>query len=78
MKLLLVILVLSVSAFGRSNPDFNQELAADLKSEISKDNEKFKKVPVRGPASATPVEKVEFEGPDKIEKNVKQLGRPSW
>jgi hypothetical protein len=78
MKLLLVVLVISIPVFGRHNPDFNQELAADLKSEISKDNEKFKKVPVRGPASVTPVEKVEFEGPEKIEKNVKQLGHRSW
>ncbi len=78
MKLLLVSLVLSFSTLSLSHPDFNQELAADVKSELSKDDEKFKKVPVRGPASATPVEKVEFEGPDKIEKNVKQLGHQSW
>ncbi len=78
MKLLLIALVISSPVFSRTTPDFNRELAADLKSDLSKDEEKFRKVPTRGPASTTPLEKVEFEGPDKIEKNVKQLGHPNW
>ncbi len=80
MKILMLgIVIVSTQCLARSTmADFNQELANGFKAEVTKDDEKFKRAPGRGPASVVAVEKVKLEGPEQIEKNVKQLGRPNW
>jgi hypothetical protein len=81
MKFLLIFSIFLVSsAQAKSVKEMNTVLIQDLKKEIQKDDEKFRSAS-RKPAS--------FEGPalkkhniakdpDKIEKNVKQLGHSEW
>lgn len=71
-----MILILSFTAFAKE--DFNQAILQDVKTDIQKDEEKFRKVRARGPASVTENQPVQIQDPEKIEKNVKQIGHKEW
>ena len=79
MKYFLCLSLLAVtSVHAKSIKDFNQVINQDVKSEIRKDEDKFKKVSSRSPASV----KAQPEGPTqetpKIDKNVRQIGPNEW
>lgn len=71
-----IILILSFTAFAKE--DFNHAILQDVKTDIQKDEEKFRKVRARGPASVIENVPVQIQEPEKIEKNVKQLGHKEW
>lgn len=80
MKYILVITVfMSHMAFGESK-DFNKAINEDLKTEINKDDFKFKKKSHRAPASVqeevTPRPVV--REPAKIDKTIRQIGPQKW
>lgn len=71
-----LLLILSYSAYSKE--DFNKAIQQDVKSDIQKDEEKFRKVRARGPASVSENAPVKMQEPDKIEKNVRQIGPNAW
>lgn len=56
---------------------FNHAVRESIKQEIKKDGEVYKKTS-RSPASVEETYQIEEKIPDKIEKQHKQIGRPSW
>jgi hypothetical protein len=79
MKNIIYLSVLvSYSAWPNSIKEFNQALNQDLKTEIRKDEDKFKKNFSRTPASVPDTEKSKLEEPTKIDKNVRQIGPNEW
>lgn len=76
---LLVSLFVSHTSWSRIDVNFNQALNEDLKTEIKKDDFKFKKKSHRAPASVEeiPVRPVITE-PPKIDKNIRQIGPQKW
>jgi hypothetical protein len=81
MRLLFILsLSLNPHLYAKNVEHLNEALVQDLKKEIQKDDEKFRSSS-RSPASVieTPPKKGPFpKHPDKIEKNVKQLGHSQW
>lgn len=78
MKLLIIISVLfCLPAVAKDIKDLNKALIQDVKKDIQKDDERFKQTS-RHPASVQEVKPMKIEKPDKIEKNVKQLGHSEW
>lgn len=71
-------LLFSSFVWSKSVNDLNSAILKDVKEDIQKDAEKFKKTPTRGPASIGPVEKPRIVAPDKLDKNVKQIGPNEW
>lgn len=79
MKTLICFLLITSNAWAKSVDEFNKSILQDVTKDIQKDEEKFKKsAPSRGPASVNPVKMRKFPGPEKIEKNVKQIGPNDW
>lgn len=76
MKIILCTLVLvSNMAWSKTIINFNQALQEDVQKEV-KDDEKFKKEALRGPASV----EVEKELPvvEPLDKNDQQIGPNKW
>lgn len=79
MKFILCLTVLmSFGAFAKTKIDFSQALNDDLKQDIRKDDEKFKKEATRGPASVETDSDRPIEDTSKIDKNVRQIGPNKW
>ncbi|WP_408095422.1 hypothetical protein ACJVC5_10300 [Peredibacter sp. HCB2-198] len=79
MKLIVsCVLLLSGAAFAGSVKDFNKELIETVKTDFKKDEDAFKTRAARAPASVevevTPADEV----PNKIDKNVRQIGPNKW
>lgn len=77
--LLLFTFLISNFAFSDSKVNFNKALQEDLKTEIKKDDFKYKKKSHRAPAS------VEADSPPviiqetpKIDKTIRQIGPNKW
>jgi hypothetical protein len=73
-------IVIVSSALGKSVKEMNSVLIQDLKKEIQKDDEKFRSAS-RKPASleGPSLKKQDLpKDPEKIEKNIKQLGHTEW
>lgn len=77
--LLLLTFLISNFAFSESKVNFNKALQEDLKTEIKKDDFKYKKKSHRAPAS------VESDSPPviiqetpKIDKTIRQIGPNKW
>lgn len=79
MKLFVCFLILSSTVFARTSVEsFNKALIKNVESDIQKDDERFKKPSAsRGPASVETREPVFYEN-QKVDKNVRQLGRSKW
>lgn len=58
--------------------DLNKVLLQDMKKDIQKDDERFKKPHTRGPASVNEVTDSKITEPQKIDKNVRQIGPNAW
>ncbi len=61
---------------------FNQAVRESIQEDMKKDGESYRPHAGRAPASVGPVQvdtyHTEHKNLDKVEKNYKQLGRPSW
>jgi RNA-splicing ligase RtcB len=67
------------AAFAKADAGlFNHAVRESIKQEIKKDGEIYRKKVSRAPASVEKSYQKQEEMPDKIEKQHKQLGRPSW
>lgn len=82
MKKLIFFIALSVSLNSWANKslkEFNETFHREIDREIKKDEDKFKKSPIRGPASVPDVvERPMMKEPSKIDKNVRQIGPNEW
>ncbi len=80
MKLLLILSLISFSVYAKSPlADFNQTINEEIKTEIKKDDEAFKKKgPMKREPASVEVEVALPEEPEKIEKNVRQIGPKTW
>lgn len=59
--------------------DFNETFHREIDKEIKKDEDKFRKSPMRAPASVPEVQKRPMmKEPSKIDKNVRQIGPNEW
>lgn len=77
----LCLMPFSVSA-AKSTADFGKALLDDMKVEVSKDDGAYKKAaPSRAPASlpASPMQlDHEQKQNEKLNKNLNQIGKPTW
>jgi len=73
----LCLLVSSV-AWSKTAKNFNQAITDDFQKEIKKDEDKFKKPVMRGPASVEPMPAAVIKEPSKIDKNIRQIGPSNW
>lgn len=79
MKWVLILSVITVtSAFGKTTTDFSKALNDDLRRDIRKDDEKFRKESFRRPASVEAAEAPVIEETSKIDKNIRQIGPNKW
>lgn len=79
MKLILCLtMLMSFSAYSKTKIDFSQALNEDVKQDIQKDDQKFKKELTRGPASVQPEREYQIEETPKMDKNVRQIGPNKW
>lgn len=79
MKLAICLtLLVSFSAWSRNTMDFSRVLTEDLKHDLVKDDDKFKKTSSRGPASVSPSIEPVIEETPKIDKNIRQIGPNKW
>jgi len=77
-KLILIILLISTYSWSSSVKELSHKIGEDVNLELKKDEDKFRKTPVRLPASVPVVEKIKPEEPTKIDKNVRQIGPNEW
>jgi hypothetical protein len=70
--------LVSMSALAKSGIDFSQAINEDVKKEIRKDEDKFKKESFRGPASVEVEHENVIEDVPKIDKNIRQIGPNKW
>lgn len=77
--LALFLLLNSMSAFSKDISEFNKLMTQDLKSEITKDEDRYK-VRTRAPASVAAEEpqKRPIEETPKIDKTIRQIGPNNW
>lgn len=77
-----LIILSTFIAFGpvhaKDVKDLNKVLLQDMKKDIQKDDERFKKPQTRGPASVNDVTESKITEPQKIDKNVRQIGPNAW
>jgi hypothetical protein len=71
-------LLISSMAWSKSVKNFNQAITDDFQKEIKKDEDKFKKPVMRGPASVAPSPASAIKEPSKIDKNIRQIGPSNW
>ncbi len=76
---LFLSLMISNFALAKTPVNFNQALNDDLRHEIEKDDFKFKKKSFRAPASVK-MDTIRplLEEPQKIDKNLRQIGSRKW
>lgn len=78
MKYLLTLsLCLPTLCWSKSQVNFTKALTQDVQEEIKRDEDKFRKVIKRGPASVQEVEPVIEDNP-KLDKQVRQIGPNKW
>lgn len=77
-NLILMMLFIPTLLWASSVEELSQKIGEDVKRELKKDEDKFRKTPVRLPASVPVVEKIKPEEPSKIDKNVRQIGPNEW
>ena len=78
MKIILCSLVLiSTVVWSKTTINFNQALQEDVQKEV-KDDEKFKKEAIRGPASVEIEQKEPLNEPSRLDKNIRQIGPNRW
>ncbi len=75
---LIVIISFSANSKTKTKTDFNQALNEDVKNDIKKDDEKFRKQATRGPASIQTEHENPIEDTPKLDKNVRQIGPNKW
>lgn len=79
MKLLIILSAfICFSVEARDVKDLNKALLQDMKKEIQKDDDKFRKPQTRGPASVQEATDSKITEPQKIDKNVRQIGPNAW
>lgn len=79
MKIIIALtLVFSVTVFAKTPRDFNHAILQDVKTDIEKDEEKFRQKPSRGPASIQESQPLNVHEPEKIKKNIRQIGPNEW
>lgn len=79
MKILIIFtLFTSFSAFSRPVDDFNKALLQDVKTDVQKNEDRFKQERNRGPASVQENPERKIEEPQKIDKNIRQIGPNRW
>jgi hypothetical protein len=79
MKLVFCLsLLITLNSYAKDVKDLNKALLQDLTTDIQKDDEKFRRNPVRGPASVQDYKIPKIEEPQKIDKNVRQIGPNEW
>ncbi len=80
MKLAALFLIFMSGVEAKSDlKDFNSTIQEEIKTQIKKDDEAFKKTPVRSRAPASVESEIHPPSvPEKIEKNYQQIGPKSW
>lgn len=80
MKIMLFLIVfISFSAWSVSIGEFSRVMNQEVLNEIRKDEDKYKKESSRAPASVDEsIEDKKIEEPNKIDKNVRQIGPNNW
>jgi hypothetical protein len=79
MKLLIILSAfICISAYAKDVKDLNKVLLQDVKADIQNDDEKFRKPQMRKPASVEEVNDQNITEPQKIDKNVRQIGPNAW
>lgn len=77
--LLLSAFLIPSFAFAESSVNFNKALQDDLKSEIRKDDFKYKKKSHRAPASVnSETPPVIIQDTPKIDRTIRQIGPNKW
>ncbi|WPU66382.1 hypothetical protein [Peredibacter starrii] len=72
------VLLLTTMAWAGSVKDFNKELIETAKTDFKKDEDTFKTRAARAPASVEVEVAPADEVPNKIDKNVRQIGPNKW
>ena len=76
--LCLSLLWMASSLYAKSTEEFNKTLLNEVRKEIKKDDDSFKKPVQRGPASVGPNPNRVIVEPLDIDKNVRQIGPNKW
>jgi uncharacterized protein YxeA len=82
MKIILISLLSSGFIWSKSTVDhFNEVLQSEVRNDIKKDEERFRKTPMRTPASVEEVphkNQAQQQEGLKFDRNHRQLGSESW
>ena len=68
-------LLFSFGVSAKTPSDFNKTLTDDVRKEIRKDEEKFKR---RAPASIETVHENKIQDTPRLDKNLRQIGPNRW